>query len=108
VNWSAAEVAEVPPAVVTVMFKVPGAPTGATAVMEPSLLTVNEVAAVMPNITLVAPVKPLPLMVTLVPPAVLPVLVASEVTLGAAALLTENWSALQTSEVPLGVVTVMS
>jgi hypothetical protein len=38
--------------------------------MEPSLLTVKEVAATLPNITLVAPVKPLPLIVTSVPPDV--------------------------------------
>ena len=62
-NWSAAMVAEVPPGVVTVTSTVP-VPAGEVAVMEVALLTVNAVAAVAPNLTAVAPVKPVPVMVT--------------------------------------------
>ena len=64
--WSAAEVAEVPPGVVTVISTVP-VPAGLVAVIEVSLLTVNEVAAVLPNFTEVAPVKPVPVIATEVP-----------------------------------------
>jgi hypothetical protein len=85
VNWSALPVAEVPVGVVTMMSTVPANWAGATAVMEVSLLTVKLVAATPPKETPLAPVKPLPLMVTLVPPAVLPLLVLRPVTAGAAA-----------------------
>ena len=37
--------------------------------MEVALLTTTPVAAVAPNLTAVAPVSPVPVMVTLVPPA---------------------------------------
>ena len=59
---------EVPEGVVTVMSTAP-APAGLVAVMEMPLLTVNVVAAVLPNFTAVAPVKFVPLIVTDVPPA---------------------------------------
>jgi hypothetical protein len=61
----------------------PEACAGLTAVMEVSELTVKEVAATEPNITEEAPVKPLPLMATEVPPPVLPDVVPSDVTDGA-------------------------
>ena len=48
------------------------APAGATAVIEVAELTVNDVAAVAPNLTAVAPLKLVPVMVTRVPPAVGP------------------------------------
>jgi hypothetical protein len=51
---------------------VPAAPAGATAAIFDPLFTTYEVAAVPPNVTDVAPEKPLPLIVTLVPPAVGP------------------------------------
>ena len=57
-----------PPSVVTVTSTAP-LPAGAVAVIEVALLTVYEVAAVVPNVTAVAAVKYLPVMVTLVPPA---------------------------------------
>ncbi len=50
VNWSAGEVALVPPAVVTVTSTVP-APAGEVAVIEVALFTVKLVAAVAPNFT---------------------------------------------------------
>ncbi len=59
--------AEVPRGEVTVMSTVP-VPTGAVAVMEASEFTVNELAAVGPNITELAPVNPLPKRSTTVPP----------------------------------------
>ena len=68
-NWSAAEVAEVPPAVVTVTSTGAGAPAGEVAVIGVAELTVTLVAAVEPKSTAVAPVKPVPVMVTEVPPA---------------------------------------
>ena len=47
-----------------------------------ALLTVNVVAAVVPNFTAVAPVKLVPVMVTVVPPAVGPELGLTAVTVG--------------------------
>src|SRR5690606_3366205 len=57
---------------VTVTSTVPG-PAGVTALMTPSLSTVKLVAATPPNVTAVAAVKQLPLIVTVVPPVVGPV-----------------------------------
>jgi hypothetical protein len=50
-----------------------------------ALTTVNEVAAVLPKLTAVAPVNPVPVMVTDVPPASGPALGRIAVTVGAAA-----------------------
>jgi hypothetical protein len=52
------------------------------AVIEVALLTVNELAAVAPNLTAVAPVKLVPVTVTLVPPPAGPTLGDTEVTAG--------------------------
>ena len=81
---SAAEVAEVPPGVMTVMSTVP-VPAGLVAVIEVALLTVYEVAEVPPNLTAVAPVKPVPVIATDVPPAVGPDVGDLPVTVGIAA-----------------------
>ena len=81
-NWSAADVADVPPAVVTVTSTVPVAPAGEVAVMDVAELTVNPVALVAPNFTAVAPVKLVPVMVTVVPPPEGPDVGAIEVTVG--------------------------
>lgn len=59
----------VPPAVVTVTSAVPTGAAGATAVIFVALVTVNELAGTAPNATLVAPVNPVPVIVTVVPPA---------------------------------------
>jgi hypothetical protein len=67
VNWSADDVADVPPGVVTVISTVP-VPAGLVAVIEVALFTVYEAAAVLPNFTPLAPVKPVPMIATLVPP----------------------------------------
>ena len=59
-----------PPVVVTVMSTVPD-PAGLVAVIEVALLTVNGAIEV-PKCTAVAPVKPVPVIITLVPPPVAP------------------------------------
>ena len=60
-------------------------PAGDVAVIEVALLTVNDVALVPPNRTAVAPVKLVPVIVTLVPPAGAPLVGESDVTVGDAA-----------------------
>jgi hypothetical protein len=85
VNRSAADVAEVPLGVVTVISTVPAAWAGAVAVMAASDCTVKLVAAVVPNDTPEAPVKLLPVIVTAVPPAALPEFGVIAVTAGAGA-----------------------
>ena len=55
--------ADVPPGVVTVTSTVP-VPAGLSAVIVVSLTTVTLVAAVVPKSTAVAPVKPVPVIVT--------------------------------------------
>ena len=66
VYWSFTEVADVPAGVVTVTSTVPE-PAGLVAVICVALLTVK-LAVVLPNFTAVAPVKPVPVMITLLPP----------------------------------------
>ena len=83
-NWSADEVADVPLAVVTVTSTVPAVPAGLVAVICVAELTVKPVAAAVPNSTAVAPVRFVPVMVTLVPPAVGPAVGLTAVTAGAA------------------------
>ena len=56
-NWSAAEVADVPAGVVTVTSTVP-VPAGLTAVTVVAFTTVTSVAGVVPKSTAVAPVSP--------------------------------------------------
>ena len=73
----------VPPAVVTVMSTFPAEPAGEVAVIWVAELTVK-LAALEPNLTAVAPVKLVPVMVTDVPPAVEPVAGDTPVTVGAA------------------------
>ncbi len=85
VNWSEAEVVDVPLGVVTVMSTVAADSAGEVAVIAESEVTVKETAAVLPNFTAVAPVKPLPVMLTTVPPAVLPLFGLTPVILGKAA-----------------------
>jgi hypothetical protein len=82
-NWSAADVADVPPVAVTVMSTVP-APTGDVAVIEVAELSVKLVALVAPNFTAVAPVNKVPVIVTDVPPDPGPVVGEIDVTVGAA------------------------
>jgi hypothetical protein len=84
VKWSAELVAEVPPGVVTVTSTTPASPAGEVAVMLVSLATVNEIAALDPKLTAVAPVYPVPVIVTAVPPATGPDAGATTVTVGEA------------------------
>ena len=77
-------VALVPPAVVTVTSTVPAPSAGEVAVIDVALLTVKPAAAVPPKLTAVAPVKPVPVIVTDVPPAVVPLFGLTLVTVGAA------------------------
>ena len=73
VNWSGVPVAEVPPAVVTVISTVP-LPAGLIALICVSLTTVKLLAAVCP--------KPVPLITTFVPPVVTPLVGLIPVTTG--------------------------
>ena len=79
---SAAEVAEVPPAVVDLISATPS-PAGEVVVIEVAELTVKPGAAVTPKVTAVTPVKLVPVMVTVVPPAAGPEVGEIEVTVGA-------------------------
>ena len=65
----------------TVTSTVP-VPTGAIAVIEISLATINDTAGVAPKLTAVVLVKPVPVMVTLVPPKMLPTVGDIELTVG--------------------------
>ena len=57
----------------TATLAVPAVPAGVVAVMEVAFTTTTLVAAAPPRATLVAPVKLVPVMVTVWPPAVEPV-----------------------------------
>ena len=69
--------------VVTVTLTVPADPGGTTACIAAEDTTLKEVAATLPNDTLVAPERLLPVMVTVVPPDVEPVVGDTEPTDGA-------------------------
>ena len=79
---SAPLVGDVPVGVVTVTFTGPEDPAGDTAVRVVEDVTLNDVAATEPNLTDVAPVKLVPVMVVEVPPAVEPVFGLTLVTVG--------------------------
>ena len=64
------------------ILTIPAEPTGEVAVIEMALFTVYEVAAVVPNFTPVAPLKPVPVIATEVPPADVPVVGEMPVTAG--------------------------
>ena len=83
-NWSADEVAEVPPAVVTVTLTVPADSAGEVATIDVDELTVTAVAVTVPNITVAPDTKPVPVMVTEVPPVVGPEVGLMAVTVGTA------------------------
>ena len=72
-----------PPAVVTLTSTVP-VPAGEVAVIEVAEFTVKPVAAVAPKVTAVAPVRLVPVIVTVVPPAPGPDVGDMLVTVGAA------------------------
>jgi len=69
---------------VTVTSTVPAASAGETAVIDVALFTVKLAAAVPPNVTAVAPVRFVPVIVTVVPPVVGPLFGLMAVTAGLA------------------------
>jgi hypothetical protein len=71
-----------PLAVLTITLAVPALPAGVVQVTAVSLLALGLVQALPPMVMPVALRRLLPLMVTLVPPAVLPVLGVMPLTLG--------------------------
>lgn len=107
VNRSATLVLETPELFVTVTSITPAASAGEVAIIEPSFITVNELAATVPNRTEVAPENRLPEIVTLVPPVVAPLDVLSPVTAGGG-LTNAKRSADEFEDVPELLVTVMS
>ena len=70
-----------PPGCCTTTFTTP-APAGVVTLMLVGLVTENAVPATPPNVTPVAPVSPVPVTVTGVPPAAGPVLGLTPVTVG--------------------------
>ena len=74
----------VPPAVVTKTLAVPTVPTGVEQVILVAVFPLRLVAATPPMVMPVAPVKFVPVIVTLVPPTVGPLLGVIDVTVGAA------------------------
>ena len=74
----------VPPAVVTATPFAPAAPAGVTAVIDVSLTTTTLVAGLTPTVTLLAPVKFVPVIVMAVPPVVNPTFGLTEEIVGAA------------------------
>src|SRR5208282_65100 len=101
----------VPPAVVTVTLTVPLDPAGETTVISDSESTFTSVAATEPNLTTAPAMKPLPLIVTEVPPTAGPFFGDSPVTVGAfggggGGATYVNSSAGLVALVPSGVVTV--
>jgi len=85
VKSSADEVAEVPPAVVTVTFTVAALSAGLVAVISVPETTVTPVAAVEPKATVAPEMNPVPVIVTDVPPAVGPLFALTPETVGTAA-----------------------
>jgi hypothetical protein len=94
-------------AVLTTTSTVPAASAGATAVIRVDEDTLKLDAGTVPKLTWVAPLKPVPFMVTVVPPAVGPDVCESDETTGSVRI-EVNWSAVTTALVPPGVVTVTS
>jgi hypothetical protein len=85
VNWSAFDVALVPPAVVTVTWTVDADMAGLTATICVSVFEVMLVAARAPNMTDVAKSSPVPVIVTEVPPLVRPLVGLIPLTTGVGA-----------------------
>ena len=96
-----------PPGVVTVTLTTPAALAGEVAVILVALTTVKGVAPVVPNVTAVAPVNHVPVIVTTVPPDVVPYVGEIPVTVGSGTAYV-NWLAAEFALVPPGVVTVTS
>ena len=82
-NLSEEDAGEVPPGVTTVILTVPADPAGDTAVISVDESTVKLVASMEPKSTYPAPERFSPVIVTLVPPEVGPVVGEMEETTGA-------------------------
>ena len=82
----------VPPAVVTLTFTVPATWALVTALTTVGLVTVKDVAVVVPKWTAVAPMNPVPVILTVVPPLVVPDVGVSEVTVGVGAMKLYSWA----------------
>jgi len=95
----------VPPEVVTAMLLAPAVPAGVTAVIDVDDTTTTLVAATPPTVTLVAPVKLVPVMVMAVPPRVEPEVGLIPEIVGGGVMLVNAPGLLA---VPPGVVTVMA
>ena len=107
VNWSAVLVALVPPLVVTVTSTFPLCAAGETAVIDTAVSTVNDVADADPNLTPVAPLRFVPVMVTVVPPLAGPELGLTPETAGGGGLVAKvKMSCVEVGLVPPGVRTV--
>ena len=83
--WSAVTTALVPAEVVTKILRVLAAWAGEIATISVSLIKSASVVATAPKATLVAPVKLVPVMVTVVPPAIGPEVGETPVTAGTGA-----------------------
>src|SRR6516165_4947709 len=83
-------------------------PAGLLAVIEVSFTTITLAAGIVPKSTAVAPVKPVPLIVTNVPPLWGPLVGTRPVTTGAVTAVNVNRSAGEVADVPPGAVTVTS
>ena len=105
VYFEPAEVVEVPAALVAVMSIVPAACTGDIAVICVSEFTVKLVAEVAPKLTTVTLVRPEPVMVTDVPPAMEPAVGLTEVITGAPKVYLDP---AEVVDVPTALVAVMS
>ena len=81
-NSSSAEIAEMPPAVVTVRSTLPAEADGEIAVISVEDTTSKEVAAAAPNLTELAAVRLVPVIVTSVPPEIRPLVGEIEVMTG--------------------------
>jgi hypothetical protein len=105
-KWSAGEVAEVPPAVVTVTSTVPAAWAGEVVVILVFETTLNDAAAVVPKWTDVAAMKLVPVIVTGTPPAIGPEVGETAVIVGRPTKV--KWSLGLVGDVPFELVTVTS
>ena len=102
-SWAVPDV-PVPPAVVTLTFTAPATWGLVLAWTTVGLVTVKDVAAVAPKWTAVAPMNPVPVILTVVPPLVVPDVGVSEVTVGVGAMKVYSW-AVPDVAVPPAVVT---
>ena len=81
-NSSPAEIAEMPPAVVTLKLTLPAEAAGEIAVISVDDTSMNDVASAAPNLTEVAAVRLVPVIVTSVPPEIRPFVGEIEVMTG--------------------------